>query len=100
VLGKKCVSMNLVVIAEKQIEAMLFRDAGGAAGTVAPFAEAAGGVAGPLEDRPERLFALAERIEAAVGPDRHVPCVFAREQGAARRGTNGPAGQALREPHA
>src|SRR5262249_41059478 len=45
VLGEEGVGVRLVVVAEECIEAVLFRDARGAASTVAPFAEAAAGIA-------------------------------------------------------
>ena len=72
--------MGLIVVAEEDIEAVLFWNAGRAAGAVAPFAKAAGDVAGPLEDGAERLFAFTERIETAVGANRHVTGVLAGEQ--------------------
>ena len=91
------VRVDLVVVAEEVVEPVLFGHARRAASAAAPLPIAPGRVAGALEHRGHRLFALTQRRTAPVSPHRGVSAVLARHQAAARRRTHRRARQRLGE---
>ena len=91
------VRMHLIVVAEKDVEAVLLRNAGRVASSAAPFAEAAGRIAALLQHRSDRRLFSPQRSSAAVDAHRGMTRMLAGEQAAARRRTNGRARQQVRE---
>ena len=73
----KRVCVYLIVVAVKNIEAVLLRHTGRIAPTTTPLAEAAGRVADFLEDRGDGRLARAQRSAAVVRANRGVPGVLA-----------------------
>ena len=89
--------VDLVVVAEEDIEPVFLRHAGGAAAADPPLAEAAGGVAGALEVAADGCLAGQQRIETAIVADGRMAAVFAGEQHAAgrRADTRSPQGRVI-----
>ena len=94
------VRVHLVVVAKKQIKAMLLRHARRAASPAAPFAKAARGIARRFQKRADRGFVCSQRRAPPVGPHRRVAAVLAGKKAAPRRRTDGRPSQGRREPHA
>ena len=93
--GVVAVGVNLVVIAQEDIEAVPFRYAGGTSSAAPPLAESAGGISGLFQDRSDRFLALAHGSTAAIGPHRGVARMFSGEQTAPRGRAERRAGQGL-----
>ena len=72
--------MDLVVIAEEDIESVIFRNTGRSAAAAAPLAETAGGVACLLKHRGDGRLSGSQRGSATIGAYRGVPAMFAGHQ--------------------
>ena len=92
------VRVDLIVVAEEHIEAVLFRYAGRVASAAAPLAETAGGVAERLEHRGDGHLLRPQGRAAAVDSHRGMPAVFPREEAAPRRCANARPGEQVVEP--
>ena len=91
--------MNLVVVAEENIEAVLFRDARRPAPATAPFTEAAGRVARLPEHVRHGDILGAKGLLPGISTNGRMTQVLARHQAAARGRADRSAGEHLREPH-
>ena len=92
--------VDLVVVAEEFVEAMLLGNPAGAATADAPLAEAAGGVTLWFEHAGERGFIGADRSRATVGSHRGVSRVQTGEQDTAGRAADRGSGVGVGEAHA
>ena len=90
--------MDLVVVAEEDIEAVLFRNTGGSPAPATPLPESTSGVAERLQDRGHRRFPIPEGRAASVGTDRGMAAVFSGHQATACRGADRGPREALGEP--
>ena len=93
------VGVDLIVVSEEEIESVLFRNSGGIATTAAPLAEAAGGIARPLQHRCDGFLIRPQWRAAAVAANRCVAAVLPRHQRAAGRGTEGGSRHGVGETH-
>lgn len=100
VAGVKSVGVDLVVVAEEFIEAVLLRDARGVAAADAPFPESSGGVALGLEHAGEGGFVGADGGEAIVAAHGSVAGVESGEEDAAGGTADGGSGVGVGEAHA
>ena len=87
VLRIKGMSMDLIVVAKKVVEAVLFRNSTGPTAADAPFAKSSGGIPFRFQHLRQRRFVSPDGIEAIVTSHRSVPRVKSGEQDA----TGGPA---------
>ena len=69
--------MNLIVITEKGVKAVLFRNPGGVSSSASPFAETAGGVALFFEESGDGDFVGPKRSSSVIGPNRGMTRVLA-----------------------